>query len=139
MRRIAVLAFAFAPLAVAVVCADAHATGLEAVVPVSDGDVTTLGRLDALTVDVKLGPSTAEITQRRSYTITRLYTGGPARLTFYDSVTGPDGGAQPSITINGLPASGATLAPADADAARRRLTRGFGDPAALRGLGAPLH
>ena len=73
----------------------------------SDG---SLGRLDSLAVDVRLGPTTAEITQQRSYTLNNMYAGAPVELTFYDSVTGPAGTATPAITINGLPATGTTLA-----------------------------
>jgi Ca-activated chloride channel family protein len=132
------LALACVPLAaLAVLQANAHATGLEAVVPLGDGDIRVLGRLDALTIDVRLGPAAAEITQRRTYMMTRLYGGGPVTLTFYDSV--PEGAAPPAITINGVPATGATRAPADADALRRELTRVLADPAPLRGMGRPLH
>ena len=130
------IALALVPLAVAVMQADARATGLSASLSPSDG---SLGRLDSLSVDVRLGPSTAEITQQRSYALNSMYAGAPVELTFYDSVTGPAGTAPPAITINGLPVTGTTLAVADADAARRRLTRLLGDPTALRGLGTPLY
>src|SRR4029077_7969132 len=92
-----------------------------------------------LSVDVRLGPSAAEITERRSYTLSNLYAGGPVQLTFYDSVVGPAGTAPPVVTINGQAATGATLVPGDADAVRAQLTRVLGDPAPLRGLGASLY
>ena len=130
------IALAFVPLAVAVIHADARATGLRASLSPSDG---SLGRLDSLSVDVRLGPTAAEITQQRSYTLNSMYAGATVELTFYDSVAGPAGTAAPAITINGLPATGTTLAVADADAARRQLTRLLGDPTALRGLGTPLY
>jgi Ca-activated chloride channel homolog len=130
------IVLAFVPLAVAVIQADARATGLRASLSSSDG---SLGRLDSLGVDVRIGPTTAEITQQRSYTLNGMYAGAPVELTFYDSVTGPSGTATPAITINGLPATGTTLAVANADAARRRLTRLLGDPTPLRGLGTPLY
>jgi MYXO-CTERM domain-containing protein len=132
------IALAFVPIAVAV-HADARATGLGASVAASDSEVRSLGRLDSLSVDVHLGPTTAEIAQHRSYHLTHLYTGGPVQLTFYDAVAGLAGATPPAITINGLPATGATLAVPDADAARRQLTRVLRDPAALRGLGTPLY
>ena len=106
------IALAFVPLAVAVIHTDARATGLSASLSSSDG---SLGRLDSLSVDVRLGPSTAEITQQRSYTLNSMYAGSPVELTFYDSVTGPAGTAPPAITINGQPAAGTTLAVTDAD------------------------
>ena len=130
------IALAFVPLAVAVIHTDARATGLSASLSPSDG---SLGRLDSLSVDVRLGPTAAEITQQRSYTLNSMYAGSPVELTFYDSVTGPAGTAPPAITINGQPAAGTTLEVTDADAARRRLTRLIGDPTALRGLGTPLY
>ena len=130
------IALALVPLAVAVIHEDARATGLRASLSPADG---SLGRLDSLSVDVRLGPTAAEITQQRSYTLTSMSAGSTVELTFYDSVTGPAGTAPPAITINGLPATGTTLAVTDADAARRQLTRLLGDPTALRGLGTPLY
>ena len=130
------IALAFVPLAVAVIHADARATGLRASLSPADG---SLGRLDSLSVDVRIGPTAAEITQQRVYTLSSTYAGAPVELTFYDSVTGPADTAPPVISINGQPASGTTLAVTDADAARRQLTRLLGDPTALRGLGTPLY
>ena len=129
------IALALVPLAVAVTHTDARATGLRASLSPSDG---SLGRLDSLSVDVRLGASTAEITQQRSYTLNSRYAGAAVELTFYDSVAGPAGTAPPAITISGQPATGTTLAVPEADAARRQLTRLLGDPTALRGLGTPL-
>ena len=118
------IALAFVPLAVAVIHADARATGLSASLSSSDG---SLGRLDSLGVDVRIGPTTAEITQQRSYTLNDMYAGAPVELTFYDSVTGPAGTATPAITYQwparhrhdaGRGGRGRGPAPADAPARR---------------------
>jgi Ca-activated chloride channel family protein len=138
MRFTAALACSTLALGLAFVTADARATGLDTLVPLPDGPARSLGRLEALAVDVALGPQSATITQRRSYALTGQYTGGSAELTFYDSVVGADGAA-PAVTINGVPAAGRALSAAEADEARRGLTRGLGDPAPLRGLGSRLY
>src|SRR5262245_56987104 len=132
------IAFALVPVAAALAHPDAHATALGASVGSFDPQVRALGRLESMSIDVRLGPSVAEITERRSYAAD-LFAGGRLYLTFYDSVVGHADTAPPLITINGAMTTGATLDPADADAVRRQLTRTLGDPAPLRELGTPLY
>jgi MYXO-CTERM domain-containing protein len=124
------------PISLALCHPDAQATGLGASVSSFSSQVRSLGRLDSLSVDVRLGESTAEIIQRRSYTLNNLYAGGPTQLTFYDSVAsaGPT-----TITVNGTAATGTVLAPAEADSVRRQLTQLLGDSAPLRELGTSLY
>jgi Ca-activated chloride channel family protein len=132
-------AFAVASFAAVLVHRDARATGLGASVSGFDDQVRSLARLETISIDVRLGAATADVVEHRSYTLDRLYTGGPVQLTFYDSVTGPPGAPPPAVVINGNAASGAVLSADGADAVRRRLTGVLGDPAPLRGLATPLY
>ena len=125
--------------AVALLATEAGATALAMPTPTDSGPPTTLAALGTLSVDATLTPSGADVTERRTYSLTTLYTGRPTTLTYYHSLTGEPGGAAPRVVIAGQVATGRTLAPAEADAVRRQLTIAIGDPAPLRELGTPLY
>jgi uncharacterized protein YegL len=133
------LAFVVVALTATLAHRHAHATGLGSSVSPFDGQVRSLARLDTVSIDVRLGPATADIVEHRSYTLNNLYSGGPVQLTFYDSITGPAGTPAPTVVINGTTATGAVLSADGADPIRRQLTRVLGDPAPLRGLATPLY
>jgi Ca-activated chloride channel family protein len=122
---------------------DVGATGLvmsaappgDAGAPARPPATAVLGALRAWTVDARLGPATADVTERRTYALVPATAGGTATVTFYQSVVGPDA---PTILVGARALTGTTLAPAAADAVRRRLTLELRDPAPLRDLGAPL-
>jgi MYXO-CTERM domain-containing protein len=124
----------------AVLSRNAGATGLVMPTPPAGNDAParpplSLGALRTLTVDAQLGPSSADITERRTYALDPSYAGGSATLTFYQSVVGS---GAPTITVGDRTLTGTTLAPDAADAVRRRLTLQLRDPSPLRDLGTPL-
>jgi MYXO-CTERM domain-containing protein len=119
---------------------DAAATGLVMPAPpAADGAPVgrpdVLATLSALAVDARLGPSSAEVSERRTYALAPGYAGGNATVTFYQSVVGT---GAPTITVGDRALGGTTLAPDAADAVRRRLTLQLRDPSPLRDLGTPL-
>jgi MYXO-CTERM domain-containing protein len=143
MRRAAAAAIpAFTSIAafvaVGLLPADGRATALAMPTATDSGPPTTLAALGTLAVDARLTPSGADVTERRTYSLPPLYTGRPTTLTYYHSLTGEPGGAEPRIVVGGQLATGRTLAPAAADAIRRQLTIAIGDPSPLRDLGSPL-
>ena len=135
--RPAALTAAFASLAL--LPAAARATALAMPTPTDSGPPTTLGALATLSVDARLTPAGADVTERRTYSLTTLYTGRPTMLTFYHSLPAQAGAPEPRVVIGGQVATGRTLAAAEADAVRRRLTIAIGDPSPLRELGTPLY
>ena len=125
-------------VAVALLPAEGRATALAMPTATDSGPPTTLAALSTLSVDARLTPSGADVIERRTYSLTTLYTGRPTTLTYYHSLTGEPRGAEPRVVIGGQVATGRMLAPAEADAVRRQLTIAIGDPSPLRGLGSPL-
>jgi MYXO-CTERM domain-containing protein len=134
--RIAFIAFGL----LASLSPHANATGLVTPAPPAadgapGGPPLVLGTLSALAVDARLGPSSAEVSERRTYALAPAYAGASASVTFYESVVGA---GAPIITVGGRTLTGTTLAPDAADAVRRRLTLQLRDPNPLRELGTPL-
>src|SRR6185503_5589583 len=115
----------------ALLCAEVRASGLVMPTASAGSAGAGLGPLRTLSIEARLGPGGAEITERRGYALAP--DTGTVPVTFYGSA----GGTQ-SVTIGGKAAIVTTFAPADADAVRRRLVRELHDPAPLRQLGGPM-
>src|SRR5687768_9067621 len=76
-----------------------------------------LGPLRTLSVEARLGPGGAELTERRGYALaTDAAAGGVATVTYYAS-----GGGVQAVNIAGQPVTVRTLSATDADVVRQRL------------------